>query len=74
QRINTMIFVLALALCWAVKTGEWLLEQGYRIPVKNLEKRQEKLFSLFRIGLDQLKVHMINHLSFKHLIPLLSCT
>ena len=74
QRINTMIFVLALALCWAVKTGEWLLEQGYRIPVKNLEKRQEKLFSLFRIGLDQLKVHMLNHLDFKPLIPLLSCT
>ena len=74
QRINTMIFVLSLALCWAVKTGEWLLEQGHRIPVKNLEKRQQKLFSLFRIGLDQLKVHMLNHLNFKTLIPLLSCT
>lgn len=74
KRINIMIFVLALALCWAVKTGEWLLEQGYSIPVKNLEERQEKLFSLFRIGLDQLKVHMINHLEFKPFIPLLSCT
>ncbi len=74
QRINTMIFMLALALCWAVKTGEWLLERGYNIPVKNLEKRQEKLFSLFRIGLDQLKVHMLNYLDFKPLIPLLSCT
>ena len=74
ERINIMIFVLALALCWAVKTGEWLLEQGYTIPVKKLEERQEKLYSLFRIGLDQLKVHMLNHLDFKPLISLLSCT
>lgn len=46
---------------------------------KNLGERREKLFSLFRIGLDQppggpVKVHMINHLDFKPLIPLLSCT
>lgn len=74
QRINIMIFVLALALCWAVKTGEWLLEQGYSIPIKKLEKRQEKLYSLFRVGLDKLKVHMLQHLEFKPLIPLLSCT
>lgn len=74
ERINTMIFVLALALCWAVKTGEWLLEQGYTIPVKQLKNRKEKLFSLFRIGLDQLKVHMLHHLDFKHLLLFLSCT
>lgn len=74
ERINIMIFVLALPLCWAVKTGEWLLEQGVTIPVKKLEERKEKLYSLFRLGLDQLKVHMINHLEFKPLIPLLSCT
>ena len=71
QRINTMIFVLALALCWAVKTGEWLLEQGCSIPIKKLKERQEKLYSIFRIGLDHLKVHMLNHLDFKPLIPLL---
>ena len=74
KRINIMIFVLALALCWAVKTGEWLLEQGVTIPVKKLEKRKEKLYSLFRLGLDQLKVYMINHLDFKPLVTLLSCT
>ncbi len=74
KRINSMIFVLALALCWAVKTGEWLLEQGVTIPIKRMGRRKEKLYSLFRIGLDQLKVHMINHLDFKPLIPLLSCT
>ena len=74
KRINSMIFVLALALCWAVKTGEWMLEQGLTIPIKKLGERREKLYSLFRIGLDQLKVHMINHLSFKPLILLLSCT
>lgn len=74
ERIKTMIFVLALTLCWAVKTGEWLLEQGYTMPVKHLKERKENLYSLFRIGLDQLKVLMLHHLDFKHLIPLLSCT
>ena len=74
ERINIMIFVLALALCWAVKTGEWLLEQGVSIPIKKLEERREKLYSLFRLGLDHLKVYMLNHLDFKPLIPLLSCT
>lgn len=73
-RIKTMIFVLALTLCWAVKTGEWLLQQGYVMPVKYLKERKENLYSLFRIGLDQLKVLMLHHLDFKHLIPLLSCT
>nr|WKN34482.1 IS4 family transposase [Tunicatimonas sp. TK19036] len=73
-RINTMIFVLALTLCWAVKTGEWLLQQGYTMPIKNLKERKESLYSLFRIGLDQLKVLMLHHLDFKHLIPHLSCT
>ncbi|MEM9829737.1 MAG: IS4 family transposase [Bacteroidota bacterium] len=74
ERINTMIFVLALTLCWAIKTGEWLLEQGYTMPIKTLKERKEHLYSLFRIGLDQLKVLMLHHLDFKHLIPLLSCT
>lgn len=74
ERISTMIFVLALTLCWAIKTGEWLLKQGYTIPVKQLKERKEYLYSLFRIGLDQLKVLMLHHLEFKHLIPLLSCT
>lgn len=74
QRINTMIFVLALTFCWAIRTGEWMIEQGCHIPVKTLKQRKENLYSLFRIGLDQLKVHMINHLDFKNLIPLLSCT
>ena len=74
QRINTMIFVLALVFYWAVKTGEWLLKQGVTIPVKKLGERQEKLYSLFRIGLDHLKVLMLNHLDFRLFIPLLSCT
>tara|TARA_R100000365_G_C2730034_1_gene60463 strand:+ start:53 stop:1126 length:1074 start_codon:yes stop_codon:yes gene_type:complete len=74
ERISTMIFVLAITLCWAIKTGEWLLEQGYTIPIRQFKERKEYLYSLFRIGLDQLKVLMLHHLEFKHLIPLLSCT
>jgi hypothetical protein len=74
ERISTMIFVLALTFCWAIKTGQWVLEQGYKIPIKQLQERRANLHSLFRIGLDQLKVHMLHHLNFKHLVLLLSCT
>lgn len=45
ERIKTMIFVLALTLCWAVKTGEWLLEQGYTRATLcrlNISKNEEK--------------------------------
>ena len=74
ERINTLIFVLAIAFIWALKTGEFLLEQGYQIPIKDLKKRKAKLVSIFRFGLDYIKHKLLNFLSLFLEIGLLSCT
>ena len=42
---------MALALCWAVKTGEWL-HQNYPIKIK---KHRRLAKSIFRYGLDYLR-------------------
>lgn len=74
ERINTLIYILAIAFIWALKTGEYLLEKGHQIPIKQLEKRRTKLFSIFRIGLDYIKHKLLNFLSLFNEIGLLSCT
>ena len=33
ERINNIIFILAIAFVWALKTGEMIMEQGVKIPV-----------------------------------------
>ena len=52
ERVNKMVAVLAIAYCWAHKTGEWRLAQGQRLKIKK-HGRWEK--SLFRHGLDLLQ-------------------
>jgi hypothetical protein len=74
ERINTLIFILAIAFIWAFKTGEILLENGHQIPIKNLKNRKAKLYSIFRVGLDHLKHKLLNFLSLFNEIELLSCT
>ena len=74
DRINTLMFILAIAFIWALRTGEFLLDQGHSIPVKHLKKRRAKLFSIFRLGLDFIKLHLLNFLSLRYHIGLLSCT
>ncbi len=74
ERIDTLIYILAIAFIWAFKTGEFLVEQGHQIPLKNLKKRKAKLFSIFRIGLDYIKHKLLNFLSLYYEIGLLSCT
>lgn len=74
ERINTLIFILAIAFIWALRTGEFLLEQGHQIPIKNLRNRKAKLRSIFRLGLDHIKRHLLNFLSLFTEIQLLSCT
>lgn len=74
KRINTMIFILAIASIWAIKTGEWLIENGFQIPIKIVDGKAKKLYSIFRIGLDELNTIFLNHLPFSNLIRLLSCT
>lgn len=74
ERLHTLIFMIALAFCWALKTGQWLLKKGEQIPIKKLKTRKAKLYSLFRFGLDYLKERLFNFLSIKPLIRVLSCT
>lgn len=74
ERINTLIYILAIAFIWALRTGEFLLEKGHQIPLKTLKKRKAKLFSIFRIGLDYIKHKLLNFLSLFFEIQLLSCT
>lgn len=74
DRVSNLVFLIAIAFCWAMKTGETLLENGHQIPIKKLKNRRAKLFSIFRIGLDRLKELLLNFLSLTYEIGLLSCT
>ena len=51
KRLNKLVALMTLALCWAVKTGQWL-HQHHPIQVKK-HGRQAK--SIFRYGLDYLQ-------------------
>ncbi len=62
-RINTLIFILAIAFIWALKTGEYQVDQGHQVPIKSIKNRKARLFSIFRIGLDHLKHKLLNFLS-----------
>lgn len=74
DRINNLIFVLAISFCWALKTGEWLIEKGHQIPIKYVRKRKTKLISIFRLGLDYLKRRFLNFIASSEDIKVLSCT
>lgn len=74
ERINTLIYILAIAFIWALKTGEYLLDKGHQVPIKQFENRKTKLYSIFRIGLDYIKTKLLNFLSLYYEIGLLSCT
>lgn len=74
ERVNTLIYILAIAFIWAFKVGEFLIDNGHQIPIKNLKKRKAKLFSIFRAGLDHVKTKLLNFLSLYTEIGLLSCT
>ena len=74
ERVNTLIYILAIAFIWALKTGELLLDNGHQIPLKTIKNRKAKLFSIFRIGLDYIKHKLLNFLSLYFEIGLLSCT
>ena len=63
ERIDTLCFVIAIAYIWALKTGEFLIENGHQIPIKQPKKRKAKLKSVFRVGPDFLKHKLLNFLS-----------
>ncbi|MCH2044200.1 MAG: transposase, partial [Saprospiraceae bacterium] len=74
KRIYNLLFVVAIAFIWAIKTGEYLVKNGYKIPIKKLKKRKAKLYSIFRVGFDYLQEQLLNFLSIQDKIRLLSCT
>lgn len=74
DRISNIVFLIAIAFCWALKTGEQLLDNGFQIPIKKLKNRRAKLLSIFRIGLDRIKELLLNFLNLNYEIRILSCT
>ena len=76
RRIHTLLFVLAISLIWAIRTGEWLIKQGQLILQKRFKsgKAERSLVSVFRHGLDHLQDIALNQSDFQSLTKLLSCT
>ena len=74
ERIFNLLFLIALAFVWAIKTGEWLINNGTRIPIKKIKHRKAKLYSIFRIGFDHLQERLLYHMPLISEIRLLSCT
>jgi hypothetical protein len=56
ERLSKLIGLLALAFCWAYRTGEWLQAQQ-PIPIK---KHGRKAISIFRYGFDYLREIVLN--------------
>lgn len=74
ERLSKLLALMALALCWAVKTGEWLHQLR---PIK-LKKHGRRQNSIFRYGLDYLRSIVsdldLNSDAFFHSLQFLSCT
>ena len=74
ERLSKLVALMTLALCWAVKTGEWLHQYQ---PIK-VKKHGRLAQSLFRYGLDYLRSIVtdldIKHDEFLFSLQFLSCT
>lgn len=74
ERLSKLLGLLVLALCWAIKTGEWLHQHQ---PLK-IKKHGRLAKSIFRYGLDYLRsivtdLDLQQH-EFLHSLQFLSCT
>lgn len=74
ERLSKLFALLTLALCWALKTGQWL-HQFKPLQVKSHGRRAK---SLFRYGFDHLRSIFLNPTEkasqFQEVLPFLSCT
>ena len=74
ERLSKLIALMTLALCWALKTGQWL-HQHRPITIK---KHGRKSQSVFRYGLDYLRSIVtdldLKSYEFEHSLQFLSCT
>ena len=51
RKIEKLLFILAIAVCWAYKLGEL---QARRVPIV-IKKHGRKIKSIFRTGLDLIR-------------------
>ncbi len=74
ERLSRLFAVLAIALCWAHRTGQWLCEHRPII----IKKHGRKAKSIFRYGFDYLRRILFNleqyYTSFLDTLHFLSCT
>jgi hypothetical protein len=74
ERLSKLLALMSLALCWAMKTGEWLCRHR---PLK-IKKHGRLEKSIFRYGLDYLRSLVLNldlkSSEFLHSLQFLSCT
>ena len=74
QRLSKLLALMSLAMCWAMKIGQWLHSH---FPLK-IKKHGRLSKSIFRYGLDHLRSIVtdldLKHDDFLHSLKLLSCT
>ena len=72
DRLEKLFGVLALAMVWALRVGLWRAEQKAIV----IKKHGRRAKSLFRLGLDYLQEHLLNHnwVALRPAFQILSCT
>jgi Transposase DDE domain len=74
ERLGKLLALMSLALCWAIKMGQWLHSL---CPLK-LKKHGRLQKSIFRYGFDYLRSIFtdldLKHFQFLHALQFLSCT
>jgi len=74
ERLSKLLALMSFALCWAIKTGEWL--SSHR-PLK-VKKHGRRQASIFRYGFDHLRSIFtdldLKSNDFLHSLQFLSCT
>ena len=74
QRLSKLLALMSLAMCWAMKIGQWLHSHS---PLK-IKKHGRLSKSVFRYGLDYLRSIMtdldLKQHHFLHALEFLSCT
>ncbi len=76
DRLRKLIALMALAFCWAYRTGQWLT----RTDALQIKKHGRLAKSIFRHGFDHLRRILCNQdclserITFQRLCKLLSCT
>ena len=74
ERLRKLFALMSLALCWAIKTGEWL----HQIKPIKVKKHGRLAKSIFRNGFDHLRSILtdldLKHEEFLTSLKFLSCT